>query len=174
MVIVGAFCLVMGGGAIYEMHKVCVRLDNGQQVPPVVATVNAPDEPIDFATAYALQVGYAWMIVGVEPHARKTSAAVVHPVVTIHIDGDGVVTLGMTNDAAWTEKLVGDVFSLNTQGVPNFDSMGNAPGVPVTLLVSTDLVNWDWLTTVNVETNASFVDVDRNYYDGTAFYRVEP
>ena len=169
LVAVCLFYAAVGGCTIYTLHRITIRTDDGAEVSPVVQTVTLPAGPVDLSAVYVQAYWFAWVAAGA---GGAVTQPVVHPVVVITLDA-GRAWLSITNDGAWTDQAVTNVFVCNAQGVPDMQWGASPDGVPVTVLRSDDLVTWTPLATVNVVNTASYTDVARDFYSGSAFYAVQ-
>jgi heme/copper-type cytochrome/quinol oxidase subunit 2 len=169
-VIAALFYAIIAGTVIYAVKTLEVRVDNGEQVPPAVTNICLPDGQVDEAEVDALTIQFEWIVI--VPNVKPALAAkTICPVVTANLDTNGVLTLAIGDDSQWQSESITNDFSCDTNGVPEFSSLGETtPGTPVNILYSPDGITWTNLTTINVTTAASYDDSSHPINQGNGFY----
>jgi hypothetical protein len=180
-------CLVLVGlltvGTVRLAYNASIRTDNGQPLhvdnalplPPKTDTTKVSLQEISWCFT-ELWVAFPHVV----PKDSPLSATIIHPVVIVNLDANGLVCLSLTTDANWTQHSVGDFVPEDTNGVPldwNYSTYDvaadQADKLPITIQSSIDLLDWEDLATVYVSTNSSvqYVDVSDDMSEPLKYYR---
>ena len=142
LVAVVVFYAVVGGIAVETVHKLHVRTTDGAQNPPnVVAAPTLPDGQVDGVAVYGLSYCFQWEPLIVLPLAETQALdqTIVHPVIVVSADANGVVTLGITSDANWTNSV--EMFPTGASLFNCIDWYDSPPAdITATLMYSKDFV----------------------------------